>query len=232
MAKKGHIPWNKGQHWDDKTKEKISKSKKGKLTGVDNPMYGKTHSQITKDNWSNKRRGIKLSVEHKQKIKENIKTNLNFGMCGKQHTDKTKKKIAISKKGIVSSLKGKKGHIAWNKGMKLCEFLHISTEEWGARLAEGQQRKPNKLEQHILNIVNEEFNYVGDGKLWIGNKNPDFIHKKDKIIIEVFGDYWHKEEDVTKRITCFSKSGYKTIILWEHDINSKTDNEIRSMIQC
>lgn len=67
---KGRVPWNKGKKEDpvitakrtaslngikksEKTKDKISKTKKGTRTGSDNHFYGKTHTVETRERISN-----------------------------------------------------------------------------------------------------------------------------------------------------------------------------------
>ncbi len=74
--------------------------------------------------------------------------------------------------------------------------------------------KPNKLEQ----IYIDEFNfleYVGDGKLIIMGRCPDFkVYGKQKLI-EIFGDYWHKGEDPNILIEHYRKYGYECIVIWE-----------------
>lgn len=92
-------------------------------------------------------------------------------------------------------------------------------------------RKPNKPEMVMNNIIkknNLPFNYVGNGKIWFRNKNntfnPDFLSKNPKHIIEVFGDYWHNREDMKKRdiirLKTYSKYGYKTLIIWQHELRN------------
>lgn len=70
-----------GQKWSEKTKQKISDNH-ADVTGENNPMFGKTHSQITKE---------KMSA----KAKENNKGQKN-PMFGKNHSEETKEKIKQS----------------------------------------------------------------------------------------------------------------------------------------
>lgn len=88
---------------------------------------------------------------------------------------------------------------------------------------------PNKPEKIIINLLNENnmsFEYVGGGKIWFrGNTqyfNPDFINRKEKLIIEFFGFYWHKgtyEKD-KERLETYSKKGYKTLIIWDNELKN------------
>lgn len=93
-------------------------------------------------------------------------------------------------------------------------------------------KKPNKPEKLLIEIINKNnfpFIYVGDGRKIIGSKNPDFIHKSDKKIIELFGDYWHTqrvrcfEETEKGRKEYFKKHGYKTLVLWEKELKDIED---------
>ena len=53
--------------------------------------------------------------------------------------------------------------------------------------------------------------------------NPDFIIEGQKMVIELFGDYWHKGENPKDRIKEYDDVGYKCLILWESEIYDKTE---------
>jgi G:T-mismatch repair DNA endonuclease (very short patch repair protein) len=86
----------------------------------------------------------------------------------------------------------------------------------------------NKLETNINELLNNlfpnKYKFVGDGTTVLDGFNPDFINIEEKKIIEVYGDYWHnlpgyKERDV-RRIVAYTKYGYKTLIIWEHELKN------------
>ncbi len=85
---------------------------------------------------------------------------------------------------------------------------------------------PNKSEKKLLNIMiknNLDYKYVGDGSVIIGHKNPDYINTNGKkILIEHFGDYWHQNDTGEERIKNFEKYGFKTLIIWEHELKEPT----------
>ncbi len=101
-------------------------------------------------------------------------------------------------------------------------------------LSKGCLRRPTKPEQKLKEILDKyfpgEFGYNGDFSLHtlLIGLVPDFINLNGKkLLIEVFGDYWH-----TKRIRnwhateqgrkdIYSQLGYKTLIIWEHELISK-----------
>jgi very-short-patch-repair endonuclease len=86
------------------------------------------------------------------------------------------------------------------------------------------QLKINKCEKKLLDILkffDSQFEYVGDWSKFVGNKNPDFIHEEKKLIVEMFGDYWHRndtQEMIQKRLNIFKNNGYDTLIIWENEL--------------
>jgi G:T-mismatch repair DNA endonuclease (very short patch repair protein) len=89
----------------------------------------------------------------------------------------------------------------------------------------------NKTESVIESVIKDHgFEYVGDSKFWIGYppKNPDFINKDKKLIVELFGDYWHETQDEVIRSDHFKKYGWNTIVVWSSDLhfNPTTQNSL------
>jgi len=88
----------------------------------------------------------------------------------------------------------------------------------------------NKTEAALQKILDEMspggYKFIGDFSFLIGTKSPDFIHHKQKKLIEMFGDYWHgevltgrtNEEEEKQRMIYFAKYGYQTLIIWEHEL--------------
>ena len=59
---------------------------------------------------------------------------------------------------------------------------------------------------------------MGDFQYFIGGRNPDFANiNGQKKLIEVYGDYWHENDDPQDRIDHFKQYGFKTLIVWESD---------------
>lgn len=84
----------------------------------------------------------------------------------------------------------------------------------------------NGLERFFNNITPSNIKYVGDKKLWIktkkGKRNPDFIIEGQKMVIELFGDYWHEGEKIQDIIKEYSDVGYECLVLWESEVYDKT----------
>lgn len=110
------------------------------------------------------------------------------------------------------------------------------SSEFQKKVAIGLQRKPNKLEKYLDALLQKhcpgQWQYVGDGEIIISGLSPDFINcNGHKAIIEVFGDYWHSESSPVHqtdygRKAIFAKYGYKTLIIWEHELKNLSEEEI------
>ncbi len=102
---------------------------------------------------------------------------------------------------------------------------------------------PNKPEKVLIKFIEENnlpFNYVGDGKIWFKAENgqrfnPDFINRHKKIIVEIFGNYWHRnsQENDYLRIKTYERFGYKTIVIWEKELEDDNliSNKMKGVIE-
>ena len=110
------------------------------------------------------------------------------------------------------------------------------------RLIKSVQRKPNKSEQYLFSILQENFpnewNFVGDGQIIIDGLNPDFINiNGKKLIIELYGNFWHSKQIIkrsprneeNKRIKRYAKYGYSTLIIWDKDLEKNPIGIIRQI---
>lgn len=81
---------------------------------------------------------------------------------------------------------------------------------------------PNALEWKLQKALGPSFIYAGNGTFKIDNLKPDFVDKTRKIIVECYGDYWHRNEPITKtmqKVARYQRHGYRAIIIWESEIN-------------
>jgi very-short-patch-repair endonuclease len=98
--------------------------------------------------------------------------------------------------------------------------FHWNNPCWIKAWAEKRERKPNGIEIKADNILKKYgFKYVGDFSFWIARKNPDFVNTKNKTVIEIFGRYYHDDEDFIERKAHFEKCGWKCFIFWEDELN-------------
>jgi len=184
-----------------------------------NPFKNKHHDdqtkQLMKDRWGER----KLQDKFKSQRKEQ----------GKQHS-LLMKEIWNDPDGIYNTEEYRK---SVSNGVKRVWYNPNSiynTEEFRKQLL--SHDSPNNLEKQFMEILKEmkleDYEYTGDYTLWIEGKNPDFINKSKRKIIELFGDYWHSEEltghstviEETERMIHFNNSGYKTLIIWENEFKN------------
>lgn len=96
----------------------------------------------------------------------------------------------------------------------------------------GSAIKPNrsekKLDRLLQKLLPNEYKFVGNGQVILGGFCPDFVNcNSQKKLIELYGDYWHskkwtgrtKKQEEQRRIKHFAKYGYKTLIIWEYELN-------------
>jgi len=106
-------------------------------------------------------------------------------------------------------------------------------------LALGRCLRPNvpekQLNKLLQKILPNEYRYVGNGEILFSDFNPDFINcNGQKKIIELYGDYWHnlpsyKERD-KRRLIAYNRYGYKTLIIWQHELSSLNKIEKKVLI--
>jgi hypothetical protein len=103
---------------------------------------------------------------------------------------------------------------------------NFQNPEWVRNLYKSRNAKPNKAEQKLMGILNENFSneweYVGDGKMVLGGKIPDFVNVNGKKqIIELFGRYWHRGENPQDRIDLFKQFGFYTLIIMDNELKDE-----------
>ena len=192
-------------------------------------------------------KGVILSDETKRKISQKLKGRVYSQLaffclnCGKSVTvRKSRKRRFCSRSCSYTYHRGKPGH-----PMSLEARKKISDKRKGMKFTESHCRKLaihrrnqkipksyTKPELSLIKICKQHqlpFKYVGDGAFWIGKINPDFIHIKDKVALEVFGDYWHSpllrpqirnEQRFDYRIRYAKSLGWAMIVFWESELNS------------
>lgn len=139
--------------------------------------------------------------------------------------------------GIIHGLKIRgKNHPMWKGGKPSCKECGKKLGNYNAERCPkchlGTRRMTTmeiKL-QKIIDKYNLPYKFVGNGKFWIENKNPDFVNTNgEKKAIEV---YWtrHKEQFAKggllgwkkDRQTIFAKYGWEIIFLDEKSMNKNT----------
>lgn len=172
--------------------DKILKENYGKLKSKD--IQGKLPRFRTKISIRHRARRLGLSSELYSNSKE------DNGMYGKRHTKK-----------IINQEKKRKKKLWQNP-------------KYAKKMFKAFKLKPSIPERQVLQIIKKNkfpFNYVGDGKVWIKRYNPDFLSKNPKHIIEVNGEYWHKDKNKERRKKyAYLSLGYKMLVIWQRELKN------------
>jgi len=220
-------------------------------TGLSDPKRGKTYNKFYGEERANGIKE-KQSLSHKGKIPFNIGKSYEE-VYGRNKAKGIKKKISFSHKGIESEKKGKtyeemygserantiKKIMSKQRKEKPAKSIFKKGHKWSNKklkqILKACNSKPNGKEAKLIKLFREfklPYKFVGDGSFTIDSKCPDFInYNGQKKIIELFGDYWHskeitgrtKFEEENRRKKAFAKYGFKTLILWESELENTTD---------
>jgi len=196
--------------------------------------------------WHNSNKGKTLQEIHGKEIadrmiqkrrarvtKEETKVKQSAALRGRSYEDLYGPVKAAEMRAMRSaSAQQYSDPVKMNKHLAAMEKLW-NDPEFQRKQVEAHNIKPNKPEIALLALLNEiapgHWKYVGDYQFWIARKNPDFIDAIDKKIIEMFGDYWHKGEDPSVRIEHYAKYGYRTLVIWEHELEDTQAVKTRIM---
>lgn len=180
-------------------------------------------------------------------LKESRKGEKN-SFFGKHHSNSSKEQMIMKRDGKACKYGEKPRCIVCGKKLaahwaKYCRE-HYITEEFVSKISEscrnaslkkwqepdfitnqmnGRKEQPNKCERLLDSVLNdlfpEEYRFVGDWQIVIGGKCPDFINTNgQKKLIELFGDYWHRNDNPEDRIQKFAKYGFDTLVIWEKEL--------------
>ncbi len=80
----------------------------------------------------------------------------------------------------------------------------------------------NRCERQLLSFLEllfpGQWTFVGNGQLIVADRCPDFVHTSKMLLIEFFGNYRHREDEVEPRKKLFQDQGYSTLVVWEDDL--------------
>ena len=232
---------NTDQETLNKIRKKISRTKKRRYKqGLIIPWNkGKKRPPFSKEwreNLSKALKGHKSSEKVREAVILRNKTNnpmwdlknIQKAVQNRNYKESTKKMILTKrKKGIFLEYSKR---MKENNPMKdpIINAKVNKNPEYIRRRIRSLIKKPNNKEKIVIDLIkknNLPYKYVGNGEIIIGSKNPDFIHKEDNKIIEVFSEYWHSdkkvrcyEETEEGRIKFFKKHGFDTLIILENEL--------------
>lgn len=105
--------------------------------------------------------------------------------------------------------------------------IEEASREYTRRRMGGCQMKPNRAERKLDAILQEicpdEFALnVKANIMVLGGKIPDFVNVNGrKKLIELYGDYWHRNDNPQDRIDYLRQFGWETLIIWERELKDE-----------
>jgi hypothetical protein len=140
------------------------------FSGKNHPMFGRKHSELTKDKLRNYRKGTILSEETKQKIRLKM-SGKNHPFFGKKHTKETKEKISKANSGENSACFGRTGelHPFFGKHHTESVKLRISESNSGKRTGIENPAKRKDVRTKIRTSHNKRRE-----SLYCGQSSPNF----------------------------------------------------------
>ena len=224
---KGRIPWNKGLTKKDHVGLQRIAEKLSQRTGEQAPNWGggKRPSKEVLDELYIKEKYFRRQIAEKFDVTETtVDKWLQFYDIKLSREERRRRKaLPLPPESRRRQAETMREVVKENREM----FLHnlFCT------------RKPTSIEKEFMAICDEydfPFKYVGDGKYWIGNppRNPDFINRRHKLIIETLGEFWHTEEEVKERKQHFCKYGYESLMIWQSELEDEMAvvNKVRRWI--
>lgn len=241
-----------GKKLSQDTKDNIGKANSGKL-----------RTQAFKDNVGDFWRGKKRSKKTKKKMSD-AKLGNDFGKYGKGKTKNRPRGLEYNISDETRTVlieNGKNTSARWNepefkkmvvKGMKEAQArpevkekkIKASKDNWkkegyGENIFKKLKVRPSKPEKKLIGLFKERYDnyweYVGDGKLWIDGKNPDFVHKESGKVVKVieYNGYslTHTPERDKAKTKHYKRKGIGVLNIYpkelRDDVDSRTDLLLR-----
>jgi len=244
---KAAILANTGKACSEVTRNKISLANKGKGSRCRKKEYHHSKETIEKIRKSNTGRKTSSKTRLKQSLIK-LQNPVKYWL-GRKRSIETIEKIKRSKKGCISPRKGailtketknkiRKGRVGKKATAKQKENYRMAAlKRWKNPeyckkvLAVNLPNKAEKILQSLLDKnSNIKYEYVGDGKMRVERKIPDFVNKENNKIIELFGEQFHERKEEKERKDLYRKYGYDTLIIWSKDL-FRNQNEMINNIK-
>jgi hypothetical protein len=165
------------------------------------------------------RTGMKNSREHCRAISKAQKKQNSF--FGKTHSKETREKIRA------------KGNKTLQRRYGVSNPMFVP--KFAAKALDNRRSGfPNKFEQYFDYLTTDDIYYVGNGKLWVTfsdgtHKNPDFKIKKQRKVIELFGDYWHDGDNPQELIDKYKDINFDCLVIWETELYDRKEEVLRKV---
>lgn len=149
---------------------------------------------------------------------------------------RTKPQSEETKRKISESVKARRAEKDWWKGRKHTDETKDKQSRnyrrfwddplFSSKMSIAQAKRPTKpeieLEQFLTFNWPHQWRYTGDGRLLVAGVNPDFVNIAGQPkIIELFGEYWHVDQEEQSRIDYFAKENFSCLVIWVKELKDK-----------
>jgi len=227
LAKKGRPSSFKGKRHTEETKKKLSEASSQILKG--RPAWNKGLTKETDERVRHHSQAM-IGKKHSEERVENYSKKMKEwyrSQSGLERKEFLKKKMLLDNPAQTPEARAKISKSSKNLW---------KDEEFVRRVMKSKSVSPNKLEisagklfKRILPEPNG-YLYVGDGKLIVNGKCPDFVHVRKRLLIEIFGSHWHEPEEIPIRRAHFEEFGYRVLFLWDYEFKDK-EKVMRKVIE-
>jgi len=218
------MSWQKGRKQSEEHKEKIRLGNLGK-------------PKPKPEGFKNSGTFGNLCVEKHREIAKKARSK-SKGFFGKKHTEESNQKnrdkhLGISHRGWkrlgdankkqseTRIKKFKDGTLkVWNKGKSPTEK---ALKNWLKSCGTKPNKKEIILDNFLKSILPIEYQInVKADVMTLGGKIPDFVNiNGKKKLIELYGDFWHRNDNPQDRIDYFKNFGWDTLVIWEKELKDR-----------
>ena len=205
------------------------------LSGCNNPNYGKlawNNGQTKDTDIRIKKYAEKVSIAKMDKPRPDMFGDNNFS---RKHPEI----IGSTVKASFTSERRQKSadimHHRWEDPLFRLKVVECN-KKYQIRVWEDPEhakrifRRRNKSGPEIIfetlaieNHLPYYFNGYAQNKtpLILGRKIPDFVHNTDKKLIEIWGNFYHNDQNPQVLIDHYKKYGYECIVIWASELKDK-----------
>ena len=106
--------------------------------------------------------------------------------------------------------------------------------EFVKKALQGREKRPSTPEKMFDEMTDDNIRYVGNRTWWkkLPNgrwKNPDFKVVGQDMVIEIFGDYWHRNDDPREIINLYKQIGLDCLVIWEKEIHETPQSVLEKL---
>jgi len=172
------------------------------------PQWRAMHSAITKRAWANPETRVKFLARAPSEFTADHRRKISKALTGRKFSEEHKRKISEAAQKRMQDPKERQ---------RMQDMRAVA-----------MNKRPTGPEVVYDEITPPIIRYVGNGQWWRNmpngsKKNPDFkVTGQDKVI-EIWGDYWHRNDSPKEEIDHYSEAGLRCLVFWEHEIYQQPD---------